>query len=152
MLGVIHKPCGQDFDHFWPPTHLKWMSMDISMTTYLCPRGHSCTHLLKSICTLRFRLLMKVVILFVIYNRASKTCELPILMMLGSGPNLSNKFFTKNFLLLAIFGSLVLYLSGILSTWTFELPPTYLTWTIVDIWPTTHPLNLVHVVCEWPLM
>ena len=51
---------------------------------------------------------MKVVILFVIYNRASKTCELPILMMLGSGPNLGNKFFTKNFLLLAIFGSLVL--------------------------------------------
>ena len=69
-------------------------------------------------------------------------------MMLGSGPNLGNKFFTTNFLLLKIFGSLVLNLSGILSTWTFELPPTYLTWTIVDIWPTTHPLNLVHVVCE----
>ena len=72
-------------------------------------------------------------------------------MMLGSGPNLGNKFFTKNFLLLTIFGSLVLNLSGILSTWTFELPPTYLTWTIVDIWPTTHPPNLVHVVFEWPL-
>ena len=69
-------------------------------------------------------------------------------MMLGSGPNLGNKFFTKNFFLLTIFGSLVLNLSGILSTWTFKLPPTYLTWTIVDIWPTTHPLNLVHVVCE----
>ena len=71
-------------------------------------------------------------------------------MMLGSGPNLGNKFSTTNFLLLTIFGSLVLNLSGILSTWTFELPPTYLTWTIVDIWPTTHPPNLVHVVFEWP--
>ena len=69
-------------------------------------------------------------------------------MMLVTGPNLGNKFFTKNFLLLTIFGNLVLNLSGILSTWTFELPPTYLTWTIVDIWLTTHPPNLVHVVYE----
>ena len=63
---------------------------------------------------------------------------------------LAISFWQKNFLLPTIFGSLVLNLSGILSTWTFELPPTYLTWTIVDIWPTTHPPNLVHVVCEWP--
>ena len=39
-LGVIQQPRGQDFDHFWPPTHLTWTSMDISLTTYLCPRGH----------------------------------------------------------------------------------------------------------------
>ena len=69
-------------------------------------------------------------------------------MMLVSGPNLCSKFFTKNFLLLKIFGSMVLNHLGILSTWTFELPLTYLTWTIVDIWSTTHPPNLVHVVCE----
>ena len=42
--GGIQKPRGQDFDLFWPPTHLKWTNMDISMTTYLCPRGHSWTH------------------------------------------------------------------------------------------------------------
>ena len=39
---------------------------------------------------------------------------------------------------------------GILSTWTDYLP-TYLTWTIVDIWLTTYLPHLVHVVCEWPL-
>ena len=39
----------------------------------------------------------------------------------------------------------------ILSTWTFTRPPTYLTWTIMDICPTTHPPHLVHVVFEWPL-
>ena len=37
------------------------------------------------------------------------------------------------------------------STWTFGWLPTYLTWTIVDIWLTTYLLHLVHVVCEWPL-
>ena len=141
ILTIFDHPptsSGRPWTYQWPPTYVH---VDIHV-----PISWN-----QSICTLKFRSLMKVVILFVIYNWASKTCELPILMMLGSGPNLGNKFFTKNFLLLAIFGSLVLNLSGILSTWTFELPPTYLTWTIVDIWSTTHPPNLVHVVCEWPL-
>ena len=40
---------------------------------------------------------------------------------------------------------------SILSMWTLKRPPTYLAWTIVDIWLTTHPPYLVHVVCEWPL-
>ena len=44
-IGVIQKPRGQDSDHFWPPTHLTWTGMDISLSTYLCPRGHSWTHL-----------------------------------------------------------------------------------------------------------
>ena len=66
--GVIHKPCGQDFDHFWPPTHLRWTSVDISMTTHLCPCGHSCTHLQKSIYTLRCRLLMKVAIVNLVFK------------------------------------------------------------------------------------
>ena len=38
------------------------------------------------------------------------------------------------------------------STWTFDWLPTYLTWTIVDIWLTTYLPHLVHVVCERPLM
>ena len=38
----------------------------------------------------------------------------------------------------------------ILSTWTFMRPPTYPTWTNVDIWLTTHPPLLVHVVKVWP--
>lgn len=42
--GVIHIPHGQDYDHFWPPTYPTWTSMDISLTTYLCPRGHIWTH------------------------------------------------------------------------------------------------------------
>ena len=50
------------------------------------------------------------------------------------------------------FVSSIAILSYILSTWTFKRPPTYLAWTIVDIWLTTHPPHLVHVVCEWPLM
>ena len=36
------------------------------------------------------------------------------------------------------------------STWTFDWLPTYLTWTIVDIWLTTYLPHLVHVVCERP--
>ena len=49
--------------------------------------------------------------------------------------------FASYFRFMAIF-------SQILSTWTFETPPTYLTWTIMDILPTTHPPHLVHVVVE----
>ena len=37
-LGVIHKPRGQNFDHFLPPTHIMWTSMDI------CPSGHLGTY------------------------------------------------------------------------------------------------------------
>ena len=44
--------------------------------------------------------------------------------MLGSGFSLGNMVFTKNFLLLIIFGSLVPNVSRLLSTWTFELPST----------------------------
>ena len=36
-----------------------------------------------------------------------------------------------------------------LSTWTLDWPPTHLTWTNVDIWLTTYPTHLVHVVIEW---
>ena len=36
------------------------------------------------------------------------------------------------------------------STWTFDWLPTYLTWTIVDIWLTTYLPHHVHVVCEQP--
>ena len=36
------------------------------------------------------------------------------------------------------------------STWTLDWLPTYLTWTIVDIWQTTYLPHLVHVVCERP--
>ena len=39
-----------------------------------------------------------------------------------------------------------------LSFKTFKRLPTYPAWTIVDIWPTTHPPNLVHGLCEWPLV
>ena len=42
------------------------------------------------ITTLQFRLLMKVLILFVIYNQASKTCELPIFYNVGFKKNDSN--------------------------------------------------------------
>ena len=38
-----------------------------------------------------------------------------------------------------------------MSTWTFNWLPTYLTWTIVDIWLTTYLPHLVHIVCEQPL-
>ena len=41
---------------------------------------------------------------------------------------------------------------GIWSTWTFDWLPTYLTWTVVDIWLTTYLPHLVHVVCERPLI
>ena len=38
-----------------------------------------------------------------------------------------------------------------LSTWTFSIPPPFLTWTILDIWlPPSLPL-IVQVVIEWPL-
>ena len=37
-----------------------------------------------------------------------------------------------------------------LSTWTFHRPPRYPWWTYMDIWLTTHPPPLVHVVIEWP--
>ena len=38
-----------------------------------------------------------------------------------------------------------------MSTWTLDEPPTHLTWTSVDIWLTTYPPLLVHVVIECPL-
>ena len=38
------------------------------------------------------------------------------------------------------------------STWTLEWLPTYLEWTIMDIWLTTYLPQLVHVVCERPLI
>ena len=50
LQGVIHKPRGQDFDHFWPPTYPTWTSMDISLTTYLCLRGHLWIPLPWSMC------------------------------------------------------------------------------------------------------
>ena len=50
-----------------------------------------------------------------------------------------------------IFAILFPRLFDILSMWTFGRAPTYLAWTIVDIWLTTHPPHLVHVVCEWTL-
>ena len=37
-----------------------------------------------------------------------------------------------------------------MSTWTLDEPPTHLTWTSVDIWLTTYPPFLVHVVIECP--
>ena len=39
-----------------------------------------------------------------------------------------------------------------MSTWTLNKPPTHLTWTNVDIWLTTYPPLLVHVVIECPLV
>ena len=38
------------------------------------------------------------------------------------------------------------------STWTFHRPPRYLWWKFMDIWLTTHPPLLVHVVIERPQM
>ena len=38
-----------------------------------------------------------------------------------------------------------------MSKWTLDKPPTHLTWTDVDIWLTTYPSLLVHVVIECPL-
>ena len=38
-----------------------------------------------------------------------------------------------------------------MSTWTQDQPPTHLTWTNMDIWLTTYPPLLVHVVIECPL-
>ena len=35
-----------------------------------------------------------------------------------------------------------------LLTLTFTRPPTYTTWTIMDIWPTTHAPHLIHGVYE----
>ena len=39
-----------------------------------------------------------------------------------------------------------------MSTWTLDEPPTHLTWTNMDIWLTTYPPLLVHVVIGCPLI
>ena len=37
-----------------------------------------------------------------------------------------------------------------MSTWILDQPPTHLKWTNLDIWLTTYPPLLVHVVIECP--
>ena len=72
--GVIHKPCGQDFDHFWPPTYSTWTSMDISLTTYLCPRGNLWTHPLLQYAPQIFNLLLSSLEIFVHALRMALKC------------------------------------------------------------------------------
>ena len=112
-----HPPTsnGRPWTYQWPPTYVH---VDI----------HVPTSWNQSICTLKFRSLMKVVILFVIYNRGSKTCALPILMMLGSGPNLGDKFLTKK-------------LSLTYNFWKFG-PQSFWHFVHMDIWATTYLLKM----------
>ena len=155
MIGVIHKPCGQDFGHFWLPTYPTWTKMDISLTAYLCPRGHSWNHPLssKSVLLTKFELQL---------DRPNRVnfivlgwlCKHLLLTGLIFRISFSDKWKLELVICLSswFFHFCFLPFSAILSTWTFRRPPTYLAWTIVDIWLTTQIPYLVHVVCEWPRM
>ena len=55
------------------------------------------------------------------------------------------------FLLDQDFSYLCLLIFAFWSMWTLDWLPTYLLWTIMDIWLTTYLPQLVYAVFEWPL-
>ena len=133
-----------------------WTSVDILLTTYLCPHGYFCTHPLLSTQyvhqNLDFNLLLTSLKIWKFLWKGEMKKQHLFMQKNPFTLDLSQLLSFPQIIwsLQVCFRQHNYHFSKILSTWTFKRPPTYLAWTIVDIWLTTHPPHLVHVVCEWP--
>ena len=143
IFDHLPTPCGQAWTFHWPPTYVH---VDICEPNPLLQY-------------LDFNLLLtSLEILSLYFGDGFRMCEYLVITAIISHL-LKISFSDKKWKLELIsaaefcqfcvwFFQFFLYFSDILSTWTFSRPPTYLAWTIVDIWLTTHPPHLVQMVCE----